>query len=370
MKAMFLMPIMVLLTLLLIMWLEGCSSTKIARTNRPFDFVEMEFSSLPDWKKDDFNKAGEALARSCQAPNEIWKGFCDGFKKQKTAKEIRKYIEKTLTPYLVTSYGKTSGTFTGYYETELTGTLKQTHSNQTPIYGIPNDLIKVYSSDVCRDKSDDVFYGRAENGRFVSYFDRKNIMKNGCNAPVLLWADCDIDAFILHIQGSGRVITPDGVYRIGYAGNNGHPFVGIGKIMSDEGLLKKGKASMPEIKKWLKKNPKKAKELMAQNPRYIFFDLKEDMGGPIGAAGVPLTAERSLAVDTNYIPLSTPIYLTTSEPKIRKLVVAQDKGSAIKGPIRGDYFWGYGDEAFEKAGRMKSSGSYYILWPKGRRPLQ
>lgn len=371
MRTMFLLPIMVLLTLLLIMWLEGCSSTvHIAKTNRPFDFVEMRYSDLPNWKKDNFEEVAVALSRSCQMPNDIWRDFCSGLKEQETSKNIRSYIEKKLTPYLVTTYGNTTGTFTGYYETELTGSLQKTDSSQTPIYGIPNDLIKVYSSDICRDKSDEIFYGRAENGRFVSYFDRKDIVQNGCNAPILLWADSDIDAFLLHIQGSGRVVTPEGVYRVGYAGNNGHSFVGIGKIMSDSGVLESGKASMPEIKKWLEKNPEKAKELMVQNPRYIFFEFKETADGPIGAQGVALTPQRSLAVDTNYIPLGTPIYLTTSNPKIRKLVVAQDKGAAIKGAIRGDYFWGYGEDAFEQAGRMKSNGSYYVLWPKGRRPLQ
>ena len=214
--------------------------------------------------------------------------------------------------------------------------------------------------------------GRAEKGKLAPYYKRGEMENTSLDAPVLLYVDDPVDVFILHIQGSGRVETPDGVVRIGYAANNGHAFVGIGGLMREEGVLEPGKTSMPHIREWLKKNPQKAQDIMRMNPRYIFFRILDgNLSGPLGAAGVPLTAERSLAVDTTYIPLNTPLFLNTTNAngkKINKLVVAQDIGSAIKGPIRGDYFWGYGEEAFQEAGRMKSTGSYILLWPRGAVP--
>ena len=175
----------------------------------------------------------------------------------------------------------------------------------------------------------------------------------------------------MHIQGSGRVETPQGVYHVGYAGNNGHKFVGIGSILKADNVLVAGKYSMPYIRAWLKENPQKAIEYMNKNPRYIFFKILKETEGPLGALEVPLTAKRSLAIDKKYIPLGSLLYLDTTDPdgkEIRQLMVAQDVGGAINGPIRGDFFWGYGEEAFQKAGRMKSTGSYYMLLPKGVNP--
>ena len=341
--------------------------------NKSFSVKAVSYSSLPDWKNDNFEEVLPALQANCQAfeNDPEWNTFCNGIKRLKNAssKQIRKFIENTMTPYAVYSYGENKGTFTGYYEASLKGSLEQDDIYKYPIYGMPDDLVILDTKTVCSANNDTgTQVGRIENKKFLPYFTREQINLSGIDAPVLLWVDNPVDAFILHIQGSGRVETKDGIFHVGYAANNGHNFVGIGSIMKEAGILEPGKTSMPDIRKWLNDHPKKAMEYMNKNPRYIFFKITGQADGPLGALGVPLTAKRSMAVDKKYIPLGTLLYLNTSDAQgneIKKLVVAQDVGGAIKGAVRGDFFWGYGEEAFHSAGKMKSQGTYYMLLPKG-----
>lgn len=324
--------------------LVGCSSHPWSQ-GRAFKLSEVSFSDLPGWEDEDFSHALPALETACQKPTAEWRSFCDGLSSYQYASspKIRRYLERHLTPYQVTAYGEETGKITGYYEAELTGTRYRTHEAQVPVYGLPYDYV-----------------------RNEKIEDREEIESDeGFDAPIIAWADDPVDLFILHVQGSGRMMTPDGEIRLGYAGNNGHTFKGIGSILADEGLLSETGRSMPEIRHWLKSHPEQAKDLMSQNPRYIFF--REIQGEtPIGTAGVPLTPHHSVAVDKSYIPMQTPMWLVTKDPDglpINHLVVAQDTGNAIKGGIRADYFWGHGEEAFNKAGRMNQKGSYYLLLP-------
>jgi len=285
-----------------------------------------------------------ALERACVKPAKEWTGFCSGLGAYKNAssRELRGYLESKLKPYLVTSYGSKTGRITGYYESELTGTRTKQNGAQVPIYGLPAGYQK--------DKK---------------YDDREDIEEDGIDAPIIAWADDPVDLFLMHVQGSGRMETPTGEIHLGFAGSNGRTFTGIGQILADEGLLSTIGHSMVQIREWLKANPQKARKLMAKNDRYIFF--REIQGEtPIGTAGVPLTPRHSVAVDTNYIPLQTPMWLVSKAPDgedIKTLVVAQDTGAAIKGGIRADYFFGHGEEAFLLAGRMNTQGSYYLLLP-------
>lgn len=341
---------------------------------KSFELKRVSFKELPGWREDALSEAMPALLKTCSSPIEGWENFCTGLMRiqDRSERQIRSYLEAMLVPYEVRSYGQNEGTFTGYYEASLHGSFEKCEKNKVPLYGLPEDLVRLDTRTVCEPGGDKgTVMGRIQNGRFQPYFTRAEIEQQSVNAPVLLWVDDEVDAFILHIQGSGRVETEKGVVHVGYAGNNGHPFQGIGGIMAKEGLLEPGKASMPHIRAWLQKNPEKARELMAKNPRFIFFRILPEADGPMGAAGVTLTPERSLAVDPRFIPLGSPLYLVTTDPDgepVEKLVVAQDIGSAIKGAVRGDYFWGYGEKAFQKAGRMKSAGRYYLLWPKGQEP--
>lgn len=185
----------------------------------------------------------------------------------------------------------------------------------------------------------------------------------------LLWVDDPVAAFFLHVQGSGRVKLADGgVVRIGYDGSNDLPFLAIGRSLVAEGVLDRRHASMQSIRDWLRANPERGRQMMARNARFVFF-RELDGDGPIGAEGVALTPGRSLAVDPAFVPLGAPLWLDTHWPgaparPLRRLVVAQDAGAAIKGPVRGDLFWGFGEAALAEAGRMKSTGRYYLLLPR------
>lgn len=322
--------------------ISACSSHRLSQ-GRSFNLTEVDFSDLPGWEESDLTKALPALQKSCLKPTPEWESFCRGLSSLTSNKKIHSYIEKKLTPYSVSSYGKTSGKITGYYEAELTGSRSHLNGVQMPIYGLPD--------------------GYRKGDKLAS---RHDIEKDlDFDAPIIAWADDPVELFILHVQGSGRMMTPNGEIRLGYAGNNGHTFKGIGSILADEGLIDEAGHSMPQIREWLQKHPKKALELMAQNPRYIFF--KEITGEtPIGTGGVPLTPMHSVAVDPDYIPMQTPMWLVTQDPDeipIQQLVVAQDTGNAIKGGIRADFFWGHGEKAFNMAGRMNQEGSYYLLLP-------
>lgn len=323
--------------------LSACPSSHSLSQGRAFKLKEVPFSALPGWNNENFEEALPALMRSCQNPNQQWQHFCGGLTRYANSGsyQIKRYIESQLTPYLVVSYGGTTGTITGYYEAELHGTRHRVSASQVPVYGLPQGYV---------------------NGK--TYPTRASIEENGIDAPVIAWANDPVELFILQVQGSGRMITPDGEIKLGYAGNNNRTFKALGTIFASHGIG--NLHSMQNMRAWLREHPEEGRKLMAENPRYIFF--KEISGeSPYGAAGVVLTPEHSVAVDKNYIPLHTPMYLNTIDPDgvyIQKLVVAQDIGKAIQGPIRADFFWGHGEKAFNKAGRMKNLGSYYLLMPK------
>jgi membrane-bound lytic murein transglycosylase A len=370
---------------LVLLCVASCSVSKTSVKKR-IVLRRTSYDKLAGWNNDKIMDFVAPLSKSCakigtmqdkeyidyskiKIKTKDYLKICDSFEKvEKTEDSLRLFIRRNFAPYLVMMNGKKEGVFTGYYEAELNGSFEKTAKYNTPLYGLPEDLVLVNPKNLDKKCCDKTLVGRLDaNKRISKYYDRKQI-NNGTafKAPVLLWVDSPVDAFILHIQGSGRVNMPDGsVVRVGYAGNNGHEFVGIGGLMLKRRLNEQGGYSMPAIKKWLVKNPKPAKKLMEENPRFIFFKIIEGEG-PIGAQGVPLTPMRSIAVDRNYISLGTPLWIETNSPdgdSINKIVMAQDMGAAINGAIRADYFWGFGEKAFNMAGRMKSSGKYYILLP-------
>jgi membrane-bound lytic murein transglycosylase A len=186
--------------------------------------------------------------------------------------------------------------------------------------------------------------------------------------------DDAVALFFLQVQGSGRIELPDGsLVKIGYADQNGHPYVSIGKKLVEAGEMKLEEASMQGIRAWAAKHPDKLPALLAQNPSYVFFrDMSNEFSAPIGSLGVPLTAEYSLAVDTRVIPSGAPVFLATTRPNssepLNRLMMAQDTGGAIQGAVRGDFFWGFGDAAGALAGSMKQRGRMWVLFPKGEMP--
>src|SRR5512139_2334755 len=215
--------------------------------------------------------------------------------------------------------------------------------------------------------------GRLVGNKLVPYPTRKEIEAangNGFKGKPIAWAEDPVDLFFLQIQGSGRIELPDGSHmRAGYADQNGHPYLSIGKLLVERGELKLEQASMQGIKDWGAKNPDKLPDLLAANPSFVFFrELPNGLTGPLGALGVPLTGGRSIAVDPRFIPLGAPVFLATTQPNsplpMSRLVMAQDTGGAIRGGVRADFFWGFGDAAGELAGRMKQRGRMWVLLPK------
>jgi membrane-bound lytic murein transglycosylase A len=215
--------------------------------------------------------------------------------------------------------------------------------------------------------------GRLEGNRVVPYFDRAEIDNGGqpLAGNELFWVEDPVELFFLHIQGSGRIRLENGeLVMVNYANQNGHLYKSIGKLLLERDAMTRAQMSMQNIRLWVEQNPEAGRKLLDENPSYVFFrELEPGVESPPGALGVPLTAERSIAVDRRTIPLGAPVFLSTtwpsSEQPLRRLMVAQDTGGAIKGQVRADFFWGMGDEAGALAGRMKQSGRMWVFLPRG-----
>ena len=284
---------------------------------------------------------------------------------------VRAYFEKWFLPFSVTNNGDGKGLFTGYFEVGLEGRLTADSEFKVPLFRLPDDHVAIELSDFDVALAGRKFVGRVEDGKLKPYPARDKIDAGGLagRGLELVWVRSTVDAFMLHVQGAGRISLPDGsVVHLGFAGHNGQDYRSIGRELIDQGELTLGQASWQGIRNWIDNNPGRAASLLAVNRRYIFFrEVKGD--GPIGAEGVALTAGRSLAVDRRFLPLGLPLWLNTTQPgddalPLRRLMMAQDTGNAIRSPVRGDFFWGFGEAALALAGRMRSRGSYYLLLPR------
>ncbi|MDR1709819.1 MAG: murein transglycosylase A [Candidatus Accumulibacter sp.] len=354
------------------------AETAPAKPGRP-----VRWADLPGWDSDDFIAAWPAFLQSCRGfaakpLGPAWNAACEHAKTVPAAdaRAIRRFFESRFAAYpLIAPDGASRGLVTGYYEPLLRGSRVRTEEFAQPVFGPPPDLLTVELAEVQPDLKDKRLRGRLDGRRVVPYYSRAEIAGRDWAArhpeTVLLWVDDAIDLFFLQIQGSGRVKLPDGAMaRLSYADHNGHPYRSIGRALAERGELPIERASMQGIKDWARAHPARLTELLNQNPAYVFFrelppgDAAE---GPPGALGVPLTAGRSIAVDPRHVPLGAPVYLATTEPlsktPLARLVMAQDTGAAIRGAPRADYFWGFGEEAGEKAGRMKQQGEMWVLRP-------
>jgi membrane-bound lytic murein transglycosylase A len=254
---------------------------------------------------------------------------------------------------------------TGYYEPEIAGSRIRQPGYEVPVYRKPADLVEVDAA--AAEAAGTPRRGRLENGIVVPYFERAEI-EDGALAGrglEIAWAADPIELFFLQIQGSGRLRMPDGsVMRIGYAGQNGREYVGIGRLMKERGLLGPGQTSMQGIVAWLREHPEEGRAIMRENKSYIFF--QELTGpGPLGALGLPVTPRGTVAADVRFVPLGAPVLLELDRPEASGLWVAQDTGGAIKGANRFDTFWGAGEEAARIAGGMQGKGRAFLLLPKG-----
>jgi membrane-bound lytic murein transglycosylase A len=344
--------------------------------------VPAPWSELTAWGNETLRPSLEAFTRGCPVleKQDAWKGVCAGAQTllpNATEADVRSFFELNFDPWHVLNLDDSdSGMITGYYEPLLHGSLKRTDRYRYPLYAVPPDLLVIDLSSVYPDLKHKRLRGRLEGNRVVPYLSREEIDRDP--APLkgreLVWVDDPVDAFFLHIQGSGQVQLEDGTrMRVGYADQNGHPFRSLGRVLIDRGEIAPERASMQGIKEWARKHPRKVQEDLNANPSYVFVrELPRDLPGPLGALGVPLTPERSIAIDPRVIPLGAPVYLATTWPNtsepLDRLMAAQDTGGAIAGGVRADFFWGFGDEAGALAGRMRQAGSMWVLMPKGVAP--
>ncbi|MGE0154934.1 MAG: murein transglycosylase A [Reyranellaceae bacterium] len=325
------------------------------------------FADLPGWREDDHVQALISFRRSCARPStkalaarlalspDDLKPACQAAQpiSIRDRNAARLFFETNFRPISIAAYDGKPGLFTGYFEPQLDAALVPGPNYRYPLYRRPSGL---------------------EATPATPFLTRAQIEAGGLRAKglELAYAADALELFELQIQGSGRLMLPDRkIMRVGFAGHNGHPYLAIGRVLQEYGAGPEDVTDWPAMKAWLRANPNKAVEVMQRNDRYVFFqELKGD--GPIGAMGIALTPNRSLAIDPTMIPYGAPVWIDTAlpgsrmnvpGPPLRTLMVAQDTGGAIKGPVRGDIFFGFGDQAAALAGKMKSPGSWYVLMP-------
>lgn len=343
--------------------------------------VPTTWASLPDWKRDNFEEALPAFLTSCTSLKfrAEWRAVCAdaGRLAPNDKAAIRLFFESKFVPYAIRNGdGSAEGLVTGYYEPLVRGSLVKDGRYRYPVYAVPDDLLNIDIADLHPELKGLRLRGRLDGRKVVPYYTRAEIERGeaAVEGREILWVDDAVEFFFLQIQGSGRVRLPDGkVVRIGFAEHNGHPYKSIGRLLIERGELTLDKASMQGIKRWGAQNPDKLPALLQENPAYVFFrQLPESDLGPIGSLGVPLTPGRSIALDKTLLPLGAPIFLSTTWPlssrPLNRLMMGQDTGSAIKGAVRADFFWGFGDDAGQQAGRMRQNGRMWLLYPKGFDP--
>lgn len=338
----------------------------------------VQFASVPGWQQDDLRQAWPAFMASCGVllRKEDWKPACTAARSIAASDHgaIRRYFESWFVPNQIRAAdGADTGLVTGYYEASLRGARKRGGAFQTPLYAVPDDLLTIDLAGVHPDLKNKRVRGKLVGRKVVPYSSRAEMGGANLTGKELLYVDDPVEAFFLEVQGSGRVQLADAgeTVRLSYADQNGHPYKAIGRWLFDQGELTAEQATAQGIKAWIVANPTRRQELFNVNPSYVFFReerLPDPSVGPKGALGVPLTAGRSVAIDPTLLPLGAPVFLATtesaSEVPMQRLMMGQDTGGAIRGAVRADFFYGFGGNAMEKAGRMKQRGQMWVLMPK------
>lgn len=340
------------------------------------------WSRLPGWGDDDVREAWPAFLKSCRSLRfrAEWASACTAAQSldATSVKAVRAYFDRYFEPYAVVKMTGTlredTGLLTGYYEPLLKGSRSASSKFVAPLYAPPADLLTIDLSSLYPELKGKRLRGRVQGNKVIPYYNRAELeTAASLRGREIVWVDDALDAFLLQVQGSGRVQLPGGeTIRLQYADQNGYPYQSIGRYLVDKGELTVEQATMPGIRQWLAANPGRVNEVLDSNPSFVFFSeerLEDPSEGPKGAQGVPLTPGRSIAVDPASVPLGVPVFVDTTYPAtdrpLQRLVVAQDTGGAIRGVVRGDFFWGFGHEAGEQAGRMRQQLRMWMLWPKG-----
>lgn len=357
-------------------------------------YAAASWQQLPGWANDDLEHVWKALLNNCRglmrpvsgslalparAAPRAWQPVCQaavntGLGPDASGQPVRQFLQAQLRPWrLEQAAGQIAkGTVTGYYEPLIRAARTQGGPYQWPLYATPADLLAIDLGSVYPELAGKRVRGKLEGRRVVPYDTRAQIAADADRQPpVLAWANDPVEAFFLQIQGSGRAVLPDGgVLRLAYDDHNGRPYVSIGQWLARQGEMPLAQTSMQNIKRWAQNHPDRVQELLNVNPAMVFFRgeaIVDPELGPRGAYGIPLMAQRAIAVDPQFVPLGTPVWLDTRQPggaaPLQRLVFAQDTGAAIRGGARADFYWGTGDEAGAAAGRMKQEGRMWLLWP-------
>jgi membrane-bound lytic murein transglycosylase A len=351
----------------------------VRQTNRG-RWVSADWSELPGWNDDSVMRAWPALLRSCDKPAPGWAAPCASARDLGSNADeagVRRWITRHLQPWRVeAANGQPDGLLTGYFEPYLEATRRADAQHTVPLHAMPLELVAPGPGNGASSEPRKPWYTRAQ-------IETLPAAQAALQGRELVWLADPLDALLLHIQGSGRVLVtePDGhqrLLRLAYAGHNQQPYQSVGRWLVEQGAFTLEQASWPAIRSWARANPQRVRELMRVNPRYIFFReeaLPDSTIGPLGAQGVPLSPGRSVAVDKDSIPYGTPLWMASTEPQpwapnmpparpLQRLVLAQDTGSAITGAVRADYFWGWGEGAEDRAGRTKQPLRLWALWPR------
>ncbi|TAM43591.1 MAG: transglycosylase [Gammaproteobacteria bacterium] len=335
----------------------------------------VSWRDLPGWTDERPSEAWTTLEQSCSrlaTRDRRWQSLCadSALFPQPDDDTARAFFETRFQPHVVNGDRgrKHDGIITGYYEPLLHGSLKRSERFRYPVHGVPDDLLIVDLGSLYPELKDKRLRGRLDGRRVVPYPARAEIAQKKINAPVLAWVGDPVALFFLQIQGSGRIRLEDGeTLFIGYADQNGHPYHAVGSTLVNRGALKVEEVNLDSIRNWLATHPREAEEALNSNPSYVFFARREQPA--VGSLQVPLTPQRSAAVDPAFIPLGAPLWLDTTlngQAPYRRLMFAQDTGGAIKGPVRADLFFGFGADAEKLAGNMKSPGRIFVLLPAKR----
>ena len=377
--------------------LAGCTRGGPRLADAALTLTPVDFARLPGWTADHPGAAMPALLATCARLSALppdqplggageaatrggragdWTQPCSDARQVPPNNDTaaRAFLERDLQAWRIAQGDRTQALLTGYFEPEVAGARTRSGAYPIPLYGRPPDMVQADLGAFRNGLKGERIAGRVVNGQLVPYYDRAQIDGGALRRRRLeiAWLADPVDAFFLQIQGAGRLSLPDGhIMRLGYAGQNGRAYVAIGKLLAARGDLPAAGVSMLSIRAWLASHPAEATAVMQANPSYVFFrelpGLAADEGPP-GTLGVPLTPGRSLAVDRADVPLGAPMWVDSTEPltdaPFRRLMLAQDTGGAITGPLRADVFYGWGPDAAAQAGRARQAGTLYLLLPK------
>lgn len=353
----------------------------------------VSFHELPGWEQAATGKSLQAFQTSCKVllkerhtrlmrhhewvmSSMDWQPVCQAALEMKhyTQQQAKAFFETWFEPIALIQPKAAPGLFTGYFVTTMEGRLHRTARFNVPVYGLPDDLVTINLSLFNPKWAPRQLVGRLVDHHIVPYYTRKEIDQGALkqSAPVLVWLESKVDRLFMEIEGSGIVQLNDGSHMyLSYAGQNGAPYTAVGKVLIEQGVVRKKDMSMQRIQSYFTAHPEQVEAVIHQNASFVFFRaLPHNVA--YGVKDIPLTPGYSLAVDQSWIPIGAPLWLSTTRPDavtahqkvLQRLMIAQDTGGAIRGMVRGDVFWGQGERARAIAGKMKNKGYYWLLLPR------